>query len=116
MLTILLGFVRAGDTPDPCSAYNSSCLLCMQHDNECFYCFGEKKELHKCVSLTYANSTTCTHKTKETDAACVQLLGGDAVPATRYIIGSVILAIGIIVDLVVRFCSSSKPRDEYAHL
>lgn len=116
MFTLFLSFVRCLGETDKCAAYNSSCLLCMQHNTECFYCHNAKSSLNKCVSLEHYNNETCVHKTNTTDSQCVQLLGGDAVPLTRYIIGTVILVAGLTIDIIVRFCSGTKHRDEYAHL
>lgn len=118
MIAFLFAFVFSKDPPveDPCSAYNSSCLLCMQHNSDCFFCFQKDEKLSRCISLSQVNTTTCSHNTTEVDTKCVEMLGGDAVETTRYVIGSVIFVVGLIVDMVVRFWPTPKEKNEYAHL
>ena len=77
---------------------------------------GKETQKSKCVAIAAYNETECAHKTRQVDKKCVEMLGGDAVDTTRYIIGSVVLALAIITDLVVRFCSKPQVKDEYAHL
>ena len=108
-------FVASDPVIDSCNSYNSSCLLCLQHSTACFYCFT-KDLTGKCVSHSLKNETTCQHITTERDEKCVAMLGGDAVQSTRYIIGGIIIGLGIFVDLSVRFCSKPQVHDEYAHI
>lgn len=116
MLSLLFYVVKSGPQYDPCSEYNSSCLLCMDHRNDCFFCFGEKEADDKCVSNVALNETTCSHTTRQIDIKCIETLGGDAIQLNRYIIGSAVIAVAITIDLIVRFCSRPKVHDTYAHL
>lgn len=88
----------------------------MEHKETCFYCFGKTESENRCISSLALNETTCDHVTRQTDLKCIETLGGDAIQMNRYIIGSVVIAVAITVDLIVRFCSREKVRDEYAHL
>ena len=116
MFSLFLALCRCDDPVD-CSAYNSSCMLCMQHKDECFFCFEEDTQQSRCIKLeAYNETSTCTHKSREEDKQCVETLGGDAVDTTRYVIGSVVLVLAIVTDLVVRFCSRNSAKDDYAHL
>lgn len=108
--------VAADPEADPCNAYNSSCLLCMQHADQCFYCFKEKEAEYQCMSNAMLTEAECTHKTQSTDKKCVEMLGGDAINTNRYIFGAVFLALAITVDLVIRFCSKPTVKEDFAHL
>lgn len=107
--------LSANPIEDSCNSYNTSCLLCMQHADSCFFCFSEELK-GQCVTVTHLNDTVCSHKSTKRDEKCVAMLGGDAVKSTRYIIGFTVMALGIIVDFTVRFCSKPQIHDEYAHI
>ncbi|EAY09363.1 hypothetical protein TVAG_417850 [Trichomonas vaginalis G3] len=116
MFALFFSLISAATEVDPCVAYNSSCLLCMEHKDECFYCFGKTENENRCVRNVALNETTCEHVTRQTDRQCIETLGGDAIQTNRYIIGSVVIGVAIIVDLIVRLCTKPKVHDEYAHL
>lgn len=116
MFSFLFSLAISGPEHDPCSSYNSSCLLCMEHKDSCFFCFGKTAAEDKCVSTVALNETTCEHVTRQTDIRCIETLGGDAIQKNRYIIGSLVIAVGLMIDLIVRFCSRPQVHDEYAHL
>lgn len=116
MLCALLAFCRADEAKTNCTEYSKSCMLCMQHSDACFYCFGQKDGGNACIDLVSFNETECSGKSREVDKKCVETLGGDAINRNRYIIGTCVLVLGILTDLIVRFCSKPQVKDEYAHL
>mgnify|MGYP001063749385 CR=1 FL=1 len=92
-----------------CGFANNSCLLCIEQPG-CFYCHST----HSCDIAE--NNETCPVLSFKRDLQCVKMLGGDANPMVRYIIGGCFAAVAIAVDLIVRFCSREPAANEYAGL
>lgn len=108
MFALLLSLVlSAEDLCNVCPSGNCpvNCMLCMERKG-CVYVRKEKL----CIA---ANNTEIekypeSDRTTELDKECARDLGGDAIPSTRYAIGTCFLVVAIVVDLSVRFFSARQ--------
>lgn len=92
----------------------TSCVKCI--DQSCNFCH---KKTGTSQNMCISSDQSCENENyiKYMDKnGCLDILGGDAKPSVRYIIGSLIVIIAIAVDVSFRLFARSQARENYDHL